>query len=117
MVVCRLDARLGQRIDPSDVIQEVYLTASRRLLEYARQPAIPFFLWLRGIAGNKLLELHRNHLGAPIRDARREVPLDRAAAPEASSAALAAQLAGSATTPSEAAARAETSGLRAIRRP
>jgi len=107
MVTFRLDPRLKGRIDPSDVIQEVYLTVSRRLAEYLQQPAMPFFLWLRGIAGNKLLELHRNHLGAPMRDARREVPLDRGGAPEATSAALAAQLVGAATRPSEAAVRAE----------
>ena len=40
---------------------------------------MPFFLWLRGIAGNKLLELHRYHLGTPMRDARREVSLYRGA--------------------------------------
>ena len=68
---------------------------------------MPFFLWLRGIAGNKLLELHRHHLGTPMRDARREVSLYRASMPEATSAALAAQLMGRFSRPSEAAIRAE----------
>ena len=68
---------------------------------------MPFFLWLRGIAGNKLLELHRHHLGTPMRDAGREVSLYRGALPEASSAALAARLLGRLTRPSEAAIRAE----------
>ena len=68
---------------------------------------MPFFLWLRGIAGHKLLELHRRHLGTPMRDARREVSLYRGALPGATSAALAAQLLGHQTRPSEAAVRAE----------
>ena len=68
---------------------------------------MPFFLWLRGIVGKKLLELHRRHLGTQMRDAGREVSLYRGSMPEASSAALAAQLLGNATGPSEAAIRAE----------
>jgi RNA polymerase sigma-70 factor (ECF subfamily) len=107
LVSFRLDPRLKGRIDTSDVLQEVYLAAARCLADYLRAPAMPFYLWLRGIAGNKLLELHRNHLGTPMRDARREVRLDRGGMPEASSAALAAQLLGHTTRPSEAVIRAE----------
>jgi RNA polymerase sigma-70 factor (ECF subfamily) len=107
MVAFRLDPRLQGRIDPEDVVQEVNLAASEHRDDYLRRPAMPFFLWLRGIAGNKLLELHRRHLGTPMRDARREVSLHRGALPGASSAALAAQLLGHLTRPSEAAVRAE----------
>jgi RNA polymerase sigma-70 factor (ECF subfamily) len=106
LVAFRMDQRLQGRIDPSDVIQEVCLEAAAALAEYLRRPAMPFFLWLRGITGNKLLELHRHHLGTQMRDARREVSL-RGASPEATSAALAARLLGQATRPSEAAIRAE----------
>jgi hypothetical protein len=77
------------------------------LADYVRAPAIPFFLWLRAIAGNKLLELHRHHLGTGMRDAGREVSLYRGRLPETTSAALAAQLLGHLTRPSEAAVRAE----------
>jgi RNA polymerase sigma-70 factor (ECF subfamily) len=107
MVAFRLDQRLQGRIDPSDVVQEVCLAASRSLPDYLRQPAVPFFLWLRGIAGNKLLELHRHHLGTPMRDARREVSLYRGSMPETTSAALAAQLMGRFSRPSEVAVRVE----------
>ena len=107
MVAFRMDQRLQGRIDPLDVIQEAYLEASEHRAEYLRQPAMPFFLWLRGIVGNKLRELHRHHLGTQMRDAGREVSLYRGAMPEATSAALAAQLLGHATRPSEAAMRAE----------
>ena len=77
------------------------------LADYLRDPSVPFFLWLRGVAGNKLREAHRHHLGAQMRDARREVSLYRGSMPEATSAALAAQLMGRFSRPSEAAVRAE----------
>jgi RNA polymerase sigma-70 factor (ECF subfamily) len=107
MVALRLDRRLQGRIDASDVIQEAYLEASARLAEYLQQPTMPFFLWLRFLTSQKLLELHRHHLGAQARDAGREVSLYRGALPGASSADLAAQLLGHSTRPSEAAIRAE----------
>jgi RNA polymerase sigma-70 factor, ECF subfamily len=107
MVAFRLDQRLQGRIDPLDVIQEVYLEASEHRAEYLHNPSITFHLWMRGIVGNKLRELHRHHLGTQMRDAGREVSLYRGTVPEASSAALAAQLLGHATRPSEAAMRAE----------
>jgi len=107
MVGLRLDRRLQGRIDPSDVIQEASLEAAERLPEYARGPTMPFFLWLRLLTGQRLQVLHRRHLGARMRDAGREVALYRGALPEATSVALAAQLLGRDTRPSEAAVRAE----------
>jgi RNA polymerase sigma-70 factor (ECF subfamily) len=108
MIVLRLDPRLQGRVDPSDVIQEAFLDASRRLPEYAREPEpMPFFLWLRFLVGQKILEQHRRHLGARARDAGREISLYRGPMPEATSAAIAAHLLGHHTSPSQAAIRAE----------
>jgi RNA polymerase sigma-70 factor, ECF subfamily len=107
MVQLRLDRRLLGRVDASDVIQEAYLEAALRLPEYLRQPDLPFFVWLRFLTAQKLLVLHRRHLGAKVRDAARDVSLFQGAVPEASSAALAAHLLGHRTTPSQAAIRAE----------
>jgi RNA polymerase sigma-70 factor (ECF subfamily) len=107
MVMMRLDPRLHGRLDPSDVLQETYLEAARQLAEYLREPVLPFFLWLRQLAGNRLFKLHRYHLSTRLRDANREVSLYRGGLPEASSAALAAQLLGRECRPSEAAFRAE----------
>jgi RNA polymerase sigma-70 factor (ECF subfamily) len=107
MVKLRLDARVQGRIDPSDVIQEAYLEVSQKLADYLRDPKIPFFLWLRLLTGQKLALAHRQHLGVRARDAGREVSLHHGAYPEASSAALAAQLLGRLTSPSQAAAKAE----------
>jgi RNA polymerase sigma-70 factor (ECF subfamily) len=107
MVSFRLDPRLQGRVDPSDVVQEVCLEAWEHLNSYVKQPDRPFFLWLRAVAGHKLGDLHRHHLGARMRDARREVSLHQGSLPGATSAALAAQLLGHLTRPSEAAIRAE----------
>jgi RNA polymerase sigma-70 factor (ECF subfamily) len=107
MIALRMDRRLQGRIDPSDVLQDAYLHASRKLADYVTNPAIPFFLWLRVITGQRLTILHRHHLGVLGRHAGREVSLYQGALPQASSAALAAHLLGRDTRPSEAAQRAE----------
>jgi RNA polymerase sigma-70 factor (ECF subfamily) len=108
MVHLRLSRRLQGRVDDSDVLQEACLEASRRLDEYARDPALPFFLWLRHLTALKLAEVHRRHLGTQLRAADREVTLHRGGLPMADSASLAAQLLGTLTSPSHAAVRAET---------
>jgi len=107
MVKIRLDRRLQARIDASDVVQDAYVDVMMRLQEYLQNPKIPLFLWLRLVVGDRLLKLHREHLGTQMRDVGREVSLYRDALPAASSAALAAQLLGKHTSPSQAAVRAE----------
>jgi RNA polymerase sigma-70 factor, ECF subfamily len=107
LVQLRFDPRLRGRIDPSDVLQESYLEAATRFGEYQQNPTMPVFLWLRFLTTQKLLQLHRVHLGVQARDAGREQPLTRSGQPEASSAAMAAHLVGQGTSPSQAAVRAE----------
>jgi RNA polymerase sigma-70 factor (ECF subfamily) len=107
MVALRLDHRLKGRIDPSDIIQDALLQAAQSLPRYLNQPERPFFLWLRWLTGMTLQSLHRRHLGIQARDAGREVHLLDRPVPQASSAALAAQLLGRDTRPSVAAIRAE----------
>jgi RNA polymerase sigma-70 factor (ECF subfamily) len=107
MVEFRLDSRLRGRIDPADVVQEGFLEAAAHRADYFRQPTLPLFLWLRGVVSNKLLELHRHHLGTHMRDAAREAPLRGAVTTENTSAALGAQISGHATRPSAAAMRGE----------
>jgi RNA polymerase sigma-70 factor, ECF subfamily len=107
MVDMRLDRRVQARIDASDVVQDAYLDVVNRLEDYLQDPHLPLFLWLRLVVGERLLKLHRQHLGAQMRDAGREVSLYRGALPAASSAALAAQLLGKHTSPTQAALRAE----------
>jgi RNA polymerase sigma-70 factor (ECF subfamily) len=108
MVRLRLDRRLQGRLDPGDVLQDAYLDVARRFKEYAANPALPFFLWLRLLTGQRLVDLHRQHLGTRMRDAGLEVSLYRGGCPLASSVSLAELLLGRLTTASQAAVRAET---------
>ena len=71
MVQLRLDRRVQGRIDPSDVIQEAFLDASRGLGEFAADPRMPPFVWLRLLTAQRLVTLHRVHLGVKGRDAAR----------------------------------------------
>ena len=108
MVRLRLDRRLQGRLDPDDVLQEAYLDVVRRFPEYAADPSMPYYLWLRFLTGQRLVDLHRQHLGAKMRNAGLEVSLYRGDFPRASSASLAELLLGRLTTASQAAIRAET---------
>jgi RNA polymerase sigma-70 factor (ECF subfamily) len=107
MVRLRLDRRLYGRLDPSDVLQEAFIDYTRRFPEYAGQDKVPFYLWLRSLTGQRLIDVHRQHLGAQMRDAGQEVSLYRGALPQASSMSLAHQLLGRMTSPTQAAIRAE----------
>ena len=107
MVRLRLDRRLQGRVDPSDVLQEAQLEITRRAAEYAADPRVPPFLWLRLITGQRLMALHRRHLGAQMRSAGQEIALHRGPIPQATSASLAEMLLGRLTSPTQAARRAE----------
>ena len=107
MVRLRLDRRLQGRVDPSDVLQEAQLEITRRAAEYAADPRVPPFLWLRLITGQRLTALHRRHLGARMRDAGQEIALHRGPIPQATSLSLAELLLGRLTSPTQAARRAE----------
>ncbi len=108
MVDLRLDPRLKARVDTSDVLQDVYLEASKRLEEYVRKPPMSLFLWLRFLTGQKLHDLHRFHLRAQARDVRREVQLPILKPPDASTINMSAQLVAKVDTPSQAAIQEET---------
>jgi RNA polymerase sigma-70 factor (ECF subfamily) len=108
MVRLRLDRRLQGRVDPSDVLQEAHLDVARRAKEYLADPdPMSPFLWIRFITGQRLLNTHRKHLGAQMRDADLEVSLHRGALPQATSYSLAELLLGRLTSPTRAARRAE----------
>lgn len=107
IVELRLHPRLSGRIDPSDVIQETYLEASKRYTEYRDIADVPVFLWLRFLTLQQLALCHRKHLGTKARDARRDVTLFADTSSEAPSAVMARQLIGSVTDPCDAAMRAE----------
>jgi RNA polymerase sigma-70 factor (ECF subfamily) len=107
MVRLRMDRRLQGRVDPADVVQEAYLALRGKFPQYCAAPRLPFFLWLRLEVGQKLVDTHRFHLGAQMRDAGQEVSLHQGALPQVTSLSLAEQLLGKVTTASQAAMRAE----------
>ncbi len=107
MVQVRLDRRLQGRVDASDVLQEAQLDVLRRAQEYAANPTMSPYLWLRFLTAQRLMILHRHHLGAQMRAAGQEVSLYRGALPAATSVSLAALLLGRITSPTQAAQRAE----------
>jgi RNA polymerase sigma-70 factor (ECF subfamily) len=74
MVTARLDDRLTARVDPSDVVQDTLVLASRHLTDYLSDPALPFYPWLRQIAWNRLDALRRQHIGASKRSIEQERP-------------------------------------------
>ena len=108
MVRLRMDRRLQGRVDAADVLQEAYLECAKRFGEYLANPSMPLYLWVRFLTGQKLIDLHRHHLGMKMRDAGQEVSLYRGALPQASSVSLAAHLLGRLTSASRAVIRAET---------
>lgn len=62
MIAVRMDPRLAGRFDPSDVIQEALMDASRRLPRYVEERQVQFYPWLRRLALERLIDLHRRHL-------------------------------------------------------
>jgi RNA polymerase sigma-70 factor (ECF subfamily) len=107
MLALRIDGRLRGRVEPADIIQDAFLEATLRLDDYLRQPMMPFYLWVRFLTTQRLHAIYREHLGAQKRDVRREVALHDAPHPAATSEALAAQLLGKLSTPSQTVVRAE----------
>jgi RNA polymerase sigma-70 factor (ECF subfamily) len=107
MVRLRMDRRLQGRVDAADVVQEAYLALRGKFPQYSADPRLPFFVWLRLEVGQKLVDVHRFHLGTQMRDAGQEVSLHRGPLPQVTSASLAEHLLGRLTTASQAAVRAE----------
>ncbi len=107
MVRLRLDRRLAQRVDASDVVQDVLLEASRRLARYLDDPQMPFHLWLRHLAKDHVIDAHRKHRVAERRSVDREQSMYRRGQNDQSSLDLAAQLRDQELTPAAATIRRE----------
>ncbi|TWU29691.1 RNA polymerase sigma factor [Bythopirellula polymerisocia] len=102
MIDLRMDKMIKRRVDASDIVQEVMIEANRRLADYLANPVMPFHLWLRQMAKDRLIDAHRRHRGAARRSLDREQPLVAAAGDE-SSFDLVAQLSDQELTPAAAA--------------
>jgi len=108
MVAVRMDPRLVTRIDPSDVVQEALMEASRKLPTYLSDRPLPFYPWLRQIAWERLVDLHRRHIRARKRAVGREDWRDTLS--DASAAQLADQLSAGGPGPGSHAVREELHG-------
>jgi RNA polymerase sigma-70 factor (ECF subfamily) len=75
MIDRRMDRVIERRVDASDIVQDVLLEANRRLGDYLANPTMPFQLWLRHMARDRLIDAHRRHRVAANRSLDREVPL------------------------------------------
>jgi RNA polymerase sigma-70 factor (ECF subfamily) len=75
LVALRLDRKIQRRIDASDIVQDALVEANRRLPDYVRNPQLPFHLWLRQIARDRVIDAHRRHRGAAQRSVDREQAL------------------------------------------
>jgi RNA polymerase sigma-70 factor (ECF subfamily) len=73
MVAARMDRRLAARLDPSDVVQEALADAARAMPDYLKSRPMAFYPWLRQLAWDRLLRLHRHHIATR----RRSIDLER----------------------------------------
>ncbi|MFN7813680.1 MAG: sigma-70 family RNA polymerase sigma factor [Planctomycetia bacterium] len=103
MIDRRMDRVVQRRVDASDIVQDVLLEANRRLTDYLANPSMPFRLWLRHMARDRLIDAHRRHRVAASRSLDREVPLVTADDGDRSAADLAGNLADRELTPAAAA--------------
>jgi RNA polymerase sigma-70 factor (ECF subfamily) len=103
VVEVRVDPRVRARVDPSDVVQEVQLDVFRRLPDFLVRHPMPFRLWLRKTAHERLLKIQRRHVQVGRRAVGRELAL-----PEQSSLRLAQRLLASGSTPSQQLGKGET---------
>ncbi|HEY5312460.1 MAG TPA: sigma-70 family RNA polymerase sigma factor [Pirellulales bacterium] len=110
IVTLRLDRALQRRVDASDIVQDVMIEANRRLDDYLAAPNVPFHLWLRQIARDRVIDAYRRHKVAGRRSIDREQPLVARSAGSQSAWDLVAQLAGRELTPAAAAVWHELEG-------
>ncbi len=107
MVQMRLDQAVARRVDASDVVQDVLLEASQRLSDYIRSPSMPFHLWLRQLAKDRIIDMHRRHRAAQRRSVDREQNISSFASDDQSAADLTALLRDAELTPAASALRKE----------
>ncbi|TWU50666.1 RNA polymerase sigma factor [Rubripirellula tenax] len=92
MVAFRMDANLRGRVDPSDVIQESFLDLAKRFDDFKSKQSMSPLVWMRLVTMERLMAVHRHHVTTQMRDARRDVSIDREMGLGATSVSLAAAL-------------------------
>lgn len=107
MIGLRLDPALARRIDASDIVQDVLLEANQRLAEYLKKPDMPFHLWLRHLAQDRIIDTHRRHRLAQRRSIDKEQAVDKPAWADESSASFAQMFVDTERTPASEAIQKE----------
>lgn len=107
LVQMRLDNAIARRVDASDVVQDVMFEASRRLEDYLKTPSMPFHLWLRQLAKDRIIDMHRRHRTAQRRSVDREQRVSSLGNDDKSAADLASILKDAELTPAAATVRKE----------
>ena len=110
LVEMRLDRKVQQRVDVSDVVQDVLVEASRRLQKYLDDPVMAFHLWIRQIAWDRIIDTYRRHRVSAKRNMDREQPIAVPSGSNQSSMELAVQLRDPGLTPAAAATQREIAG-------
>lgn len=107
MVEFRLDPIVAGRVDADDVLQDAWIAALQRVPHFIEHESLSMFVWLRLIVGQTIVDLHRHHLGAEMRDAYREVALPQPTLSRSTSVSIAARLLDRMASPSQLVMRQE----------
>ncbi|MCP4078956.1 MAG: sigma-70 family RNA polymerase sigma factor [Planctomycetaceae bacterium] len=111
MVSIRMDRRLKGRIDATDVLQEAYMILSQKIGNFADYPDMSPYVWMRLTVNDRLIALHRKHIQAGKRDARKEISMSQKANPDESSAEIVDTLADTVSSVGGKVARAEVTKM------
>lgn len=107
MLRYKMDPRLRARTDLSDILQETYIEAFKRLDSFLETPHFSFYIWLRQVTLQRLIDIHRKHLLTGKRDVKNEVASAGHPLGATSSYAIADQLVDQFVSPSQLAIREE----------
>lgn len=99
MIEFRLDPRLRNRIDPSDILQDAFLEAQRRVKDLADFSPLTHYVWIRQITLQVLIDAHRAHFRQK-RNIAQEIRLDQGSSRNGTSLLMAHKIVGQISTPS-----------------
>ena len=108
IVQFRLDPMVASRVEADDVLQDAWMSARQRLDYFLSHETLSMFVWLRMIVGQTIIDLHRRHLGAQMRDAYREISGSSSSLSQSTAGSIVSRLLGRISSPSQQVVRAET---------
>lgn len=106
----QMDAVMRSKLEPEDLLQQVYLEAFRAIGNFTYMGKDSFLRWMYAILDRKLIDEHRA-LRAERRDVRREVRAVPSGSNQTTYIDLMARVMGSGATPSRVVRKGETLGV------